>query len=28
MSFVTFDITYENQRGELVGRCRQMVINY
>ena len=28
MSFVTFDITYENQRGELVGKCRQMVINY
>ena len=28
MTFVTFDITYENQRGELVGRCRQMVINY
>ena len=28
MTFVTFDITYENQRGELVGRCHQMVINY
>jgi len=28
MTFVTFDITYENQKGELVGRCRQMVINY
>jgi len=28
MTFVTFDITYENQRGELVGKCRQMVINY
>ena len=28
MTFVTFDITYENQKGELVGQCRQMVINY
>jgi len=28
MSFVTFDITYENQRGEVVGRCHQVVINY
>ena len=28
MTFVTFDITYENQRGELVARCRQIVISY
>jgi len=28
MSFVTFEITYENQRRELVARCRQMIINY
>lgn len=28
MSFVTFEITYENQRQELVARCRQMIINY
>ena len=28
MTFVTFDITYQNQSGELVGKCRQMVINY
>ena len=28
MTFVTFDITYENQRGEPVGKCRQTVINY
>ena len=28
MSFVTFDITCENQRQELVARCRQMIINY
>jgi acyl dehydratase len=27
-TFVTFEITYENQKGELVGRCRQMIINY
>ncbi len=28
MTFVTFDITYENQRGELAGRCRQMLVSY
>ena len=28
MTFVTFDITYENQQGELVGRCRQLILNY
>ncbi len=28
MTFVTFDITYENQRGELVGKCRQVIISY
>ena len=28
MTFVTFDITYENQQGELVGRCRHLIINY
>ena len=28
MVFVTFDITYENQRQEMVARCRQMVIGY
>lgn len=28
MSFVTVEITYENQRRELVARCRKMIINY
>ena len=28
MFFVTFDITYENQRGETAGRCCQVIINY
>jgi acyl dehydratase len=28
MAFMTFDSTYKNQQGELVARCRQMVIGY
>ncbi len=28
MAFVTFDITYTNQRGELVARCQQILISY
>ena len=28
MAFVTVEITYKNQRGELVARCRQTVIGY
>jgi len=27
-AFLTFDFTYENQRQELVARCRQMIICY
>ncbi|MFC2003022.1 MaoC family dehydratase N-terminal domain-containing protein [Chloroflexota bacterium] len=27
-SFVTFYITYENQRGDLVAKCRQMIVSY
>lgn len=28
MAFMTFDSTYQNQKQELVARCRQMVIGY
>jgi acyl dehydratase len=28
MAFMTFDSSYKNQGGELVARCRQMVIGY
>jgi acyl dehydratase len=28
MVFMTFDSSYKNQRQELVGKCRQMVIGY
>jgi acyl dehydratase len=28
MAFMTFDSSYKNQEGELVARCRQMVIGY
>jgi acyl dehydratase len=28
MAFMTFESTYKNQQGELVARCRQMVIGY
>ncbi len=28
MAFVTVEITYKNQRGELVARCRQTIIGY
>jgi len=28
MAFMTFDSRYQNQRGELVAECRQMVIGY
>jgi len=28
MAFMTFDTSYENQRQELVAKCRQMVIGY
>jgi len=28
MMFVTFDITYKNQRDELVARCQQTMIGY
>ncbi len=27
-AFITFEITYRNQRQELVAKCRQMVIGY
>jgi len=27
MVFITVDITYKNQRQELVAKCRQMVIS-
>ncbi len=27
-AFITIDTTYQNQRQELVARCRQMIINY
>ena len=27
-TFVTFDITYQNQRGELVARCQYMMVGY
>jgi acyl dehydratase len=27
-AFVTFALTYRNQRQELVARCRQMLITY
>ena len=28
MTFVTFELTYRNQRGELVARCQQNMIGY
>ncbi|TET25350.1 MAG: MaoC family dehydratase [Dehalococcoidia bacterium] len=28
MTFITFGISYQNQRQELVAKCRQMVISY
>ncbi len=28
MAFVTFDITYRNQKGELVAKCQQTMIGY
>ena len=28
MTFVTFDLTYKNQRDELVARCQQIMIGY
>jgi acyl dehydratase len=28
MAFMTFESSYKNQEGELVARCRQMVIGY
>ncbi len=27
-AFVTFELTYKNQRQELIARCRQMLISY
>ena len=28
MAFVNFDLTYKNQRQELIAKCRQMIITY
>ncbi len=28
MAFVTFDIAYRNQKGELVAKCQQTMIGY
>lgn len=28
MAFVTFELTYKNQRQELIARCHQMLISY
>ena len=28
MAFITFEVTYKNQRQELVARCRQILIGY